>query len=236
MKKKWKQTGAALLITGLTITGASYALADEEEPIYVSQLETEDATTQADDSTKSVDKTVNKDELAVDESPGLENEGQEEKNKEDKNLEDVKQEEADDNEDAAVESVETEENDLPETPEGYTAGNLAALGEAYNKVQNPTAKAAIKRNMERSIDKWEDKQSAAETVETDEPAKQEQLVKQEEPVKVEKEKAPQAQLNAEHREQRQELKTTQKEEREALKAEHKSEKEQQKQAKKQNKN
>ena len=47
---------------------------------------------------------------------------------------------------------------LPEIPEGYNAGNLDALGKAYEKVQNPTAKAAIKRNMERSIEKWENKQ------------------------------------------------------------------------------
>ena len=62
-------------------------------------------------------------------------------------------------EDKATETeTETENSVLPKIPEGYTAGNLDALGNAYEKVQNPTAKASIKRNMERSIEKWENKQ------------------------------------------------------------------------------
>ena len=136
---------------------------------------------------------------------------------------------------------------LPEIPEGYTAGNLVALGKAYEKVQNPTAKASIKRNMERSIEKWENKQSKqkllkpeTETPEQpevkEEPVKQEAPVKQDKPAKVKQEKAPQAELNAQHKEQRQELKANQKVEREALKAERKADKEQQKQVGKEKKN
>ncbi|WP_224654513.1 hypothetical protein, partial [Escherichia coli] len=62
-------------------------------------------------------------------------------------------------------ATETDENELPEIPEGYTAGNLAALAKAYENAGNQNAKAAIKRNMERSIAKWESKQPVVETPE-----------------------------------------------------------------------
>lgn len=211
MQKKWKQTGAALLIAGLTVTGASYAWADEKaiETIDLSQLGKDSTTDVVEDSTETVE-------------------------------------------------VPKEESVLPEIPEGYTAGNLVALGNAYEKVQNPTAKASIKRNMER-FEKWENKQSETETSEQpkievpeqpevkeepvkqdapvkQEPVKQEAPIKQEKPAKVKQEKAPQAELNAQHKEQRQELRVNQKVEREALKAESKADKEQQKQVGKEKKN
>ncbi|WP_203249189.1 hypothetical protein [Sporosarcina beigongshangi] len=238
MQKKWKQTGAALLIAGLTITGTSYAWADEKaiEIIDLSQLGKDSTTDVADNSTET--ETV--------ELPKVESEDNEDK-AEDKAQEEVKEDEA----------TTEEESVLPEIPEGYTAGNLVALAKAYEQVQNPTAKASIKRNMERSIKKWESKQAEAETDEQpeletpeqpetvvpaeqpevkEEPVEEEAPVKEEKPTKVKQEKAPQAQLNAQHKAQREELKATQKAEREALKAERKANKEQQKQEGKEKKN
>ncbi|MET3659505.1 hypothetical protein [Sporosarcina psychrophila] len=214
MQKKWKQTGAALLIAGLTVTGTSYAWADEKanEPIDLSQLGKNSTTNVVEDSTGKL------------ELPKVESVSKEDET--DKEVKEV-------NEDKAT---EIEESVLPEIPEGYTAGNLVALGKAYEKVQNPTAKASIKRNMERSIEKWENKQLETETPEQpevkEEAVKLEAPVKQDKPAIVKQEKAPQAELNAQHKEQRQELKVNQKVEREALKAD----KEQQKQAKKEKKN
>lgn len=213
MQKKWKQTGAALLIAGLTVTGTSYAWADEKtfESLDLRQLGKNSTADVVEGSTETVE-MPKKDSVV----------------KEDK-------------------ATEAEESVLPEIPEGYTARNLVALAKAYEQVQNPTAKTSIKRNMERSIEKWENKQAEAETgeqtgletpeqPETVEPVKQEAPTKQEKPAKVKQEKAPQAQLNAQYKEQRQELKATQKAEREALKAERKATKEQQKQVEKEKKN
>jgi len=226
MQKKWKQTGAALLIAGLTVTGTSYAWANEKapEPIDLSQLGKNSTTNVVEESTKKM-------ELPKVESVII-------KDKADKEVKANK----------ANKATEAEGSVLPEIPEGYTAGNLDALGKAYEKVQNPTAKASIKRNMERSIEKWENKQLETETSEQpkieipekpevkEEAIKQEAPVKEDKPAKVKKEKAPQAVLNAQHKEQRQELKANQKVEREALKTERKAEKEQQKQAGNEKKN
>ncbi|MER2028701.1 MAG: hypothetical protein ABS935_18790 [Solibacillus sp.] len=232
--QKWKQTSVALLIAGLAVTGTSYALADEKEnqAIEVTQHEKELTT----DLVKEPTETV---QLPVDE-----------KVETDKVVEEKATEEKV-TEDNAAENKEVKEKVLPEVPEGYTAGNLNALGKAYEKVQNPTAKAAIERNMERSIEKWENKQSKTneqpkvevpeqpeteiseqnevkqETVKQEVPSKQEQpaKVKQEKVEKTEKAPASQARLNSQQREQRQELKLTQKAEREALKEERKTNKE-----------
>lgn len=218
MQKKWKQTGAALLIAGLTVTGTSYAWADEKanEPIDLSQLGKNSTTNVVEDPTGKL------------ELPKVESVSKEDET--DKEVKEV-------NEDKAT---EIEESVLLEIPEGYTAGNLVALGKAYEKVQNPTAKASIKRNMERSIEKWENKQLETETPEqpevTEEADKQEAPLKEDKPAKVKQEKAPQAVLNAQHKEQRQELKANQKVEREALKTERKADKEQQKQAGNEKKN
>ncbi|WP_318615847.1 hypothetical protein [Sporosarcina sp. YIM B06819] len=203
MYKKWKRTGAALLIAGLTVTvtGTSYAWADEKasESLDLRQLGKNSTADVVEDSTKTV-------------------------------------------------VLPKKESVLPEIPKGYSAGNLDALGKAYEKVQNPTAKASIKRNMERSIEKWEKKQLETQTtkqpetetpkqpVVKEEPVKQKGPLKQDKSAKVQQKKAPQAKLNALHKEQRKELKATQKVEREALKAERKADKEQQKQVGKEKKN
>lgn len=203
--QKWKQTSVALLIAGLAVTGTSYALADEKENEAIEMTQQENELTS--DLVKEPIETV---QLPV-----------VEKVETDKATEEMATDEKV-TEDKATEDKEVEENVLPEVPEGYTAGNLVALGKAYEKVQNPTAKAAIKRNMERSIEKWENKQSETneqpkveapeqpetivpeqtevkqETVKQEMPSKQEQpaKVKQEKAEKTEKAPAPQAQLNA----------------------------------------
>ena len=57
MQKKWKKTGAALLIAGLTVTGTSYAWADEKatQTIDLSQLGKDSTTEVVEDSTKIVE-------------------------------------------------------------------------------------------------------------------------------------------------------------------------------------
>ncbi len=233
MQKKWKQTGAALLIAGLTVTGTSYAWADEKatETINLSQLGKDSTTDVVEESTETVD--VPKGESVIKEDEATEATDVIEETNE--TVEVPKGESVVKEDEATV----VEESVLPEVPEGYTAGNLVALGKAYEKVQNPTAKASIKRNMERSIEKRENKQSVTETSEQPKIEIPEQPEVKEEPVKpaqVKQEKAPQAELNSQHKEQRQVLNANQKVEREALKAESKADKVQQKQLEKEKKN
>ncbi|MFS0690082.1 hypothetical protein AB1K89_12690 [Sporosarcina sp. 179-K 8C2 HS] len=242
MKNTWKKTGAALLIAGLTVSGTGYALADNG---IVRDL----TTPSKEESLQNLEVVVEPVKEVV-ETTDTETDANKDADTETNNITDPKTET--DKEDGAEVSGKEEatENELPEIPEGYTAGNLAALAKAYEQAGSPTAKAAIKRNMERSIAKWESKQPVAETPEeeikeeapdTEDTAKVETPVKEEAPVKEEKpakvkEKNPQAELNAKHKQQKEELKAAQKAEREALKAERKAAKEQQKQEKKEKKN
>ncbi|MDN4608526.1 hypothetical protein [Sporosarcina highlanderae] len=252
MQKKWKKTGAALLIAGLTVTGTGYALADEKaaEIIDLSQLGKETVEESPVSPVKKIVETTETDANKDDADTETSNVTDPETNNEDVTTET-------DNEESKDESVKVEvtENELPEIPEGYTAGNLAALAKAYEQAGNPTAKAAIKRNMERAIAKWESKQPVLETPEVEvkgevlvtvESTKVEELVKEdtviektpvqeETQVKV-KAKNPQAELNAKHKEQREDLKAVQKAEREVLKQARKAAKELEKQEKKEKKN
>lgn len=242
MKNTWKKTGAALLIAGLTITGTGYALADEKEGVVIdlTQLGEETSTEAVEETPVVVDSPVKEVENDTETESGTDSETDKEDGSTEADKEDGTNEE---------EATETDENELPEIPEGYTAGNLTALAKAYEQAGNPTAKAAIKRNMERSIAKWESKQPVAETPEeevkeeapatedttkVEEPAKEE-TVTEEAPAKV-KAKNPQAELNAKHKEQKDELKAAQKAEREDLKQERKAAKELEKQEKKEKKN
>jgi hypothetical protein len=241
MRNKWKKTGAALLIAGLTISGTGYALADGGKVTEVIDLSELGKDTVEEAPVSPVREVVKVDDKEKENVIAAETEEDvtTDTDKEDGTTESDKEE-----------ATETDKNELPEIPEGYTAGNLAALAKAYEKAGNPTAKAAIKRNMERSIAKWESKQPVVETPEeevkeeapvTEEPAKVEEPAKEEAPVKEEKpaevkKKNPQAELNAKHKVQREELKAAQKAEHEALKVERKAAKEQQKQEKKEKKN
>ena len=142
-----------------------------------------------------------------------------------------------------------------EIPEGYTAGNLAALSKAYENAGNEKAKAAIKRNAERAFAKFEAEQAEVpdapkpEEPKPEEPKKvkevpvedkqveekpvveqpvEEPVVKQ--PVKDTKhaEKAERKALQQEQKEERKALQEAHKAEKKALKEEHKAEKQQNK--------
>ncbi|MFC5602864.1 hypothetical protein [Sporosarcina koreensis] len=241
MQKKWRKTGAALLIAGLTISGTGYALADGGKVTEIIDL------SELNKNTVEEKEVIPVREVPIDETTDvtvLETET-------------TQSDETDGTTDPVKEEgkQESDKDVLPEIPEGYTAGNLAALAKAYEQAGNPTAKAAIKRNMERSIAKWESKQPVVETPKVEvkeeapvteetpkveEPAKVEEPVKDKAPVKEEKpakvkEKNPQAELNAKHKEQKDALKAAQKAEREALKEERKAAKEESKAAKEQQK-
>jgi len=241
MRNKWKKTGAALLIAGLTISGTGYALAEGgkvTEAIDLSQLGKDTVEEAPVSPVREVVKANDTDKDKVTATETDEKDVTKETDKEDGTTESDK------------EATETNKNDLPEIPEGYTAGNLAALAKAYEQAGSPTAKAAIKRNMERSIAKWESKHPKVEApkeevkveasatedaVKVEKPAKEETKVKEEKPAKM-KEKNPQAQLNAKHKAEREEMKAVQKAEREAFKAQRKAAKELEKQLKKEKKN
>lgn len=200
MKKTWKKAGAAVLVAGLTISGASYVWADEKarEPIDLSQLKEEASDKVSTDTQEEVT------------TPDTTEEPK--------------------NDDTAKE-IETSKDsatiELPKIPEGYDAGNLAALAKAYEKVQNPTAKAAILRNMERAIAKWEAKQGIP--VPPAQPVFVEQTPEkptEEEPANEERKdvKSQREMLKVEHKVKWEALKTEHKTERETLKAEWKAEK------------
>lgn len=209
MQMKFKKTGAALLVATMTVTGASYAWANEN---LFDTVDLNEVLNQKETETVEAPKTSTPDTVTpivtTGDSVGL---------------------------------------DI-EIPEGYTAGNLAALSKAYEHAGNETAKAAIKRNAERAIAKFEAKQ--AETTEpikeeepkqedpivqppvTEQPKTEEPVVKTpiEEPVKEEpvEEKPvveqPKKETKQAEKEERKALQQEQKEERKALQAEHKEEK------------
>lgn len=144
--------------------------------------------------------------------------------------EELKQEE----EKTTVTPVDTTELKFPEIPEGYPAGNLAALQKAFENAGNDTAKAAIVRNAERAITKFEAQQEEKTTVieekQVEEPTTStpvvEPVVKQ--PVVEEKAAKPTVEERKAVQQQqiteRKNLQQQQKEERQALKEEHKAEK------------
>lgn len=209
MQMKFKKTGAALLVATMTVTGASYAWANEN---LFDTVDLNEVLNQKETETVEAPKTSTPDTVTP-----------------------------------VVTTGDSVGLDI-EIPEGYTAGNLAALSKAYENAGNETAKAAIKRNAERAIAKFEAKQ--AETTEpikeeepkqedpivqppvTEQPKTEEPVVKTpiEEPVKEEpvEEKPvveqPKKETKQAEKEERKALQQEQKEERKALQAEHKEEK------------
>lgn len=184
---KWKKTGAALLVAGMTLTGAGYAWANENlfDTVDLSKL-----------NPKNDEETTGNSVQAVVTIP--------EKS--------VK----------VVEATE-KESDLPEIPEGYTAGNLEALIKAYENAGSPTAKVEIKRNIERAIAKFE----ASQKEEIKTPGQpvlkvltEDSTKKEEKAVHKEERKA----LQEKHKEERKVLQAKQKEERKTLKEEGEKEK------------
>ncbi|MEK5206023.1 hypothetical protein [Psychrobacillus sp. FSL H8-0510] len=218
---KFKKTGAALLVATMTVTGASYAWANEN---LFDTVDLNKVLDQKETETVEVPKTSTPDIVAP-----------------------------------VVTTGDTVGMDI-EIPEGYNAGNLVALSKAYENAGNETAKAAIKRNAERAIAKFE-----ANQAETPEPIKQEEpkltepkkedpivqppvmeqpkteipvtetpVVKpvEKEPVVKETVKQPKKEIKQAEKEERKALQQEQKEERKALHAEHKEEKNALKEARK----
>lgn len=163
---------------------------------------------------------------------------------------------------ATVNTGTTTDTAFPEIPEGYHSSNLLALKQAYENAGNDTAKAAILRNAEKAIAKFEAKQEALkneeqtvieenkEAVQETQTEEQKATEKPATPV-VEKstkevrktiqteQKAERKALQEEQKVERKTLQVEQKVERKELQKEHKSEKqnlkEQQKEAEKSNK-
>ena len=154
---------------------------------------------------------------------------------------------------ATVNTGTTTDTAFPEIPEGYPSSNLVALKQAYENAGNETAKAAILRNAEKAIAKFEAKQEALkdeeQTVAEDnkevfqETQTEEQKTTEqpatEAPVVEKSTKEVRKALQTEQKAEQKALQEEQKVERKALKEEHKSEKqnlkEQQKEAEKSNK-
>ncbi|QUG40536.1 hypothetical protein KD050_14685 [Psychrobacillus sp. INOP01] len=199
MQMKFKKTGAALLVATITLTGASYAWANEN---LFDTVDLNEVLDQKETETVEAPKTST----------------------------------------PVVTTDDTVGWDI-EIPEGYTAGNLAALSKAYENAGNETAKAAIKRNAERAIAKFEAKQAeVTETPKQEEPKTEDPIVQPPvseqpktevpvtetpvvEPVKEEPVvKQPIKETKQAAKEERKALQQEQKEERKALQAEHKEEK------------
>jgi hypothetical protein len=92
----------------------------------------------------------------------------------------------------SVEDLQTISTNIPL---GYLANNLFALSLNIEKINNPTAKAAIQRNIEKAIAKWEE-ENKEENPSTEEPTAEEKaalekvaLEKAEEEAKEEAKKA-----------------------------------------------
>lgn len=181
---KWKKTGAALLVAGMTLTGAGYAWANENlfDTVDLSKLNSKN-----DEETtgNSVQAVVTIPEKSVKPST--------------------------DQSTVKVVDATEKERDLPEIPVGYTAGDLEALIKAYENAGSPTAKAEIKRNIERAIAKFEASQK-------EEAKNQGQTV-----VKIPTEDSTKKEEKAEHKEESKALQEKHKEERKVLQAKQKEE-------------
>lgn len=208
MQMKFKKTGAALLVATMTVTGASYAWANEN---LFDTVDLNKVLDQKETETVEVPKTSTPDTVTP-----------------------------------VVTTGDTVGMDI-EIPEGYNAGNLVALSKAYENASNETAKAAIKRNAERAIAKFEAKQAETpkpikqEEPKPTEPKKEDPIVQppvmeqpkteipvvkpvEKEPVVKETLKQPKKEIKQAEKEERKALQQEHKEERKALHAEHKEEK------------
>lgn len=210
---KFKKTGAALLVATMTVTGASYAWANEN---LFDTVDLNKVLNQKETETVEVPKTSTPDTVTP-----------------------------------VVTTGDTVGMDI-EIPEGYNAGNLVALSKAYENAGNENAKAAIKRNAERAIAKFEAKQAetpkpikSEEPIQT-EPKKEDPIVQppvmeqpktekpvtetpvvkpvEKEPVVKATEKQAKKEIKQAEKEERKALQQEHKEERKALQAEHKEEK------------
>lgn len=205
MNLKFKKTSAALLVATMTVAGSSYAWADENlfEP---NEESTETAIVENTDDTSntSEDVTINSDEETTEANEETSTETTED------------------------DQTETTDIEFPEIPEGYPAGNLVALKQAYENAGNATAKAAIVRNAERAIAEFEAKQEALKNEETTTIEINDDVVEQTQPKEETVTEQPTTKAPVVKtptvKEERKELKVEQKTERKALQEEHKIEK------------
>ncbi|MFY3792044.1 hypothetical protein ACOQFO_10250 [Ureibacillus sp. MALMAid1270] len=160
--KKFKKTTAALLVAGLTVAGSSYAWANEA--IFNSEDETAADVTTATEiepvvtlvpSNNESEETTIEDETTSPES--LVEETTEESTNEDTTIEEFEVTTEDQDEETESAKEVTKDNEFPEIPEGYTAGNLAALKQAYENAGSENAKQAILKNALKAIAKFEAK-------------------------------------------------------------------------------
>ncbi|MFJ8235872.1 hypothetical protein ACIQ34_09025 [Ureibacillus sp. NPDC094379] len=221
---KFKKTSAALLVATMAVAGSGYAWADEilinptNEATEEQVESTTDATTPEEGTTK-----VNLNEdgtITTVYEDGTVEENTNETTEEADSTKETTTETTDKAEESKDEdskpATEGKDSKFPEIPEGYTAGNLVALKKAYENAGNETAKAAILRNAERAIAKFEAKQAANQEVTTTEETTQVETTTETE-VKVEK---PASTVKEQRKAQQQEHKA----ERKALQQEHKAEK------------
>ena len=152
---KLKKTTAALLVAGLTIAGSSYAWADE----LIFNTEDDQTNTSAELTTTAetepvvtIEPTkVDSDETSKDDdSTSTEEKTEDTKVESDENVNVVKSEEKEE----STKDKDASENVFPEIPEGYTAGNLVALKQAYENAGSENAKQAILKNAQRAIEKF----------------------------------------------------------------------------------
>lgn len=245
---KLKKTTAAILVAGLTVAGSSLAFANETvfKTDEVKDEIAAEVTTAAD-----IKPVVMDPSKVLEDDTSTENDATNEETLEEDTIKDDSTEEASvDNKETDV-AKETDKKDednkneaskseFPEIPEGYTAGNLVALKQAYENAGNENAKQAILKNAERAIEKFNAKHGSKDQAEKSEvkvnveligiqkagesiiePVKKETVIQTEETtVKTENKVSTKQQQKAEEKA----LKEKHKAEKKALKAEHKAEK------------
>lgn len=237
MKKKWKQAGAALVVAGLTVTGASYVWADgninllssdkdtETEVVENSTTETEVPTTDLNQDSTSENTeeptTDSKEQTTTDpeeSSSDVEEVSIKEILDESTKTEEKSQEEGVKEDEGNNQTPRTKEDIFPNNSEVCPLGNQPALAKNYKKVQNPNAKAAIKRNMERSIENCVNKQKNNGPQKMNAFGETKGQKAAEKPKNGNGNKSPQAQLNAKQKEERDELRAKQRAECEVFNA------------------
>ncbi|MGE7666886.1 hypothetical protein ACQKMN_14350 [Ureibacillus composti] len=231
---KFKKTSAALLVATMAVAGSGYAWADEIliNPTNKSTEEQVEKTTDVTTPEKGTTKVnLNEDgSITTVYDDGKVEKKTTEPTEEADSTKETTTESTDKAENSTEEdakpTTEVTDNKFPEIPEGYTAGNLVALKKAYKNAGSETAKAAILRNAERSIAKFEAKQSANKEVTTTEETTQVETTTKTE-VKAET-AAPAPTVKEQRKAQQQEHKA----ERKALQQEHKAEKQSLKQEQK----
>jgi len=229
---KFKKTSAALLVATMAVAGSGYAWADEILINPTNKSAEEQVETTPEEGTTKVN--LNEDgSITTVYEDGTVEEKTTEPTEEADSTKETTTESTDKAEETTNEeskpATEVKDSKFPEIPEGYTAGNLVALKKAYENAGNETAKAAILRNAERAIAKFEAKQAAnqevtttEETTQVESTTKTEVNAETETPAPTVKEQRKAQQQ--EHKAERKALQQEHKAEKQALKQEQKAEK------------